>query len=181
MAEPTEAQNPTLPSFLPDAALIDPRDAIDAIEAEQLGDPDPNVDLVVLPEAAAPVGRAPIFDFTTRRFVTGRGKGPAFGRGDDTLRGRIVVALQTDRGAHPIFPDDFGMEKPYDMIGLPITDPVWADLEERVRTALTFYDEISDVTDFEITSDPLDTAVTVNFTVVLTDGSSADVTGLDLT
>jgi len=180
--EPTEPQSPSVQSFLPSAyALVDPLTGLADLE-DALVTGEAPADLVVAPQTPDPVGIAPNFNFDLKRFVPTVVSGTSFTRGTETLKARIVVALSVGRGALAIFDDDFGMEQPFDMLGLPITDPVWADLEDRVRDALTYYDEVADVTDFEIISDPLaDSAVVVNFTVVQTDQSTFTIEALNLT
>jgi hypothetical protein len=91
-------------------------------------------------------------------------------RGISTLQGWIEKCLRTARGAHPIHPEDYGIEMPDNAIGR--AHDFDTDLELRIREALQFHPRIADVTDFVREDDPDDEFITVSFTVVLDDDSS---------
>jgi hypothetical protein len=138
-------------------------------------------DLVVSVPAPTPVGRGWDFDFAKRRFVIGRfGHGPVETHGETTLKVWIEKCLNTDRGAHPIHSDDYGMERPFDEVGMPLSMLPSSDYERRIREALIFHDRIVDVRDFDLDTDPDDEAVGVTFSVVLDDDTTISIEGLRL-
>ena len=109
-----------------------------------------------------------------------RNRGPVETRGIDTLRGWIAKCLVTSRGAHPIHPDGYGMESPFDMIGSTFTEFDTSDLEDRIREALTFHPRISGIEDFETEFAEGDEALFVAFQVLLDNEESLPIQGLRL-
>lgn len=127
---------------------------------------------VVQEDPPPPLGRGWAFDFGGGTgFRSGKGQGPQLTYGIDTLRVWCEKALRTDRGAHPIHPDDYGMDNPYGAIGMfHDEDP---DLEQRVVDALTFHPRITAVRDIVRSYDADDEYLSLSFTIVLDDGSEA--------
>lgn len=132
-------------------------------------------DLVVSEGEAPPLGAAPAFDFSTNRWITGGGYGPLMTREDRTLSFWIEKCLRTDRGAHPVHPDGYGMIRPFDLIGMPMDDLPLTDLFDRIRDALTFHPRIVDVTDFEADYDPDAEHIDVSFIVRREDETTAPI------
>lgn len=130
-------------------------------------DPNANrVDLIVTQATPAPLGRAPKFDFAARAWERAPGaQGPVMTHGNETLKNWIEKCLSTARGAHPIHPPGYGLQRPEDLIGGPVTE-VPADLTQRITDALTFHPRIANVTDFAFDYDPSDDYLAVSFTVV---------------
>jgi hypothetical protein len=106
--------------------------------------------------------------------VPGGGHGPLETRGLSTLTTWVEKALRTDRGAHPVHPDGYGIERPFDLVGQPVDTNQAAALHERIREALVFHPRISDVTDFSSDFDPDEEYVSVAFTVHLDSGEDLE-------
>lgn len=159
-------ENPTdIVQFVPtDDEPLFAEDALAALQ-DQL-DPSQAPDLIVSKATPVPLGRSPAFDFSTKRFDRRPGsKGPAWTTGDGTLKGWIEKCLMTARGAHPIHPPGYGLVRPQDIIGGPVTEPP-ADLAQRITDALTFHPRIASVRDFAFAFDPDDEYLAVGFTVI---------------
>lgn len=146
----------------PDEALADLADEIDA----EAAGPD---DLIVALDEPPPLGRSVMFDFAAGRMVTGAGRSPLATRGQTTLLVWIEKCLRTENGASPIHPPEYGLVGTTQGIGQPYDSPELADLEDRIREALTFHPLISDITDFAKDYDPDDEFLAVRFTVVIDD------------
>lgn len=148
---------------------IDPNDALADLEAsfEAQGEP---ADLLVVEEPPPPIGRSWAYDFGTRQFVT-KGHGPLATQGISTLTGWIEKCLRTARGAHPIHPPGYGMVNPTELMGVLTEGAPVAELEARIRDALTFHDRIADIEDFDWNLDPDDEWVSISFSVLLDDDS----------
>lgn len=169
--------------FLPEDQFpddLDPQATLDVLDA-RLRDPSlPPPDLIVTDAPPPPLGRSWAFDFTTNRFVAAA-NGIAETHGLGTLRTWIEKCLRTDRGAHAIHSDDYGMERPFSMIGTQLTDVSKDDIRIRVTDALTKHPSIADVQDFDMTFAPTDDdALFLDFTVVLTTAQAITVSGLRL-
>lgn len=151
---------------LEDDALADDFD--DSLDA--LGDVD-----VVLDEdeLAPPPGRSWAFDWVEQRFERPRnGRGALGTEGTETLRQWITKALHTDRGSSPVHSDGYGLEDGSELLGVPPDDPVFADLENRVRDCLTFHPLIADIENWNLEAgDPDEDIVLIDFTVILEDES----------
>lgn len=121
-------------------------------------------DLVVTEPEPIPLGRSPVMDFQAGAFLSGSA-GLLTTRGLGTLEQWIEKCLRTDRGAHPVHPDGYGMVRPTDLIGRPVDEVPVAELENRIRDALTFHPRISEVSDFVTDYNPDDERFDVGFTV----------------
>jgi hypothetical protein len=154
-----------------------PAEELAALETLDLA---PTDDLVVTEEAPPPLGRSWAFDFITKRFLSQGQHGPAETYGDDTLVFWVEKCLHTARGAHPIYPNDYGMERPFDHIGRMMDTADYGDLEGRIHDALVFHPRIVDVTDFEANQEPDDDALFVTFRIVKDDGTAVQVTDLEI-
>lgn len=123
-------------------------------------------DLVVVEEDPPPLGRSWAYDFDSRQFVAAPGAhGPLAIRGLSTLEQWVTKALQTARGAHPIYSDAYGIDLPADFFSGPVVafpDDLFLD---RVRTALLRHPRIVDVDSFAFTHLPTEEYVAVSFTV----------------
>jgi hypothetical protein len=160
-----------LNTFLPEDQFpddLDPAATLDVLD-ERLVDPTaPPPDLAITTDTTQSPGRSWSFDFVAERFVV-RASGVAQTRGLGTLRQWIEKSLRTDRGAHPIHSDDYGMVRPFDMIGMPLVAISRDSLKQRIEDALVVHPLIAGVQDFAMDYDPLDTVLNASFTVVLTD------------
>lgn len=122
---------------------------------------------------APPVGRSWAFDFVAERFVVERvGRGPVQTNGIATLLTWCEKALRTARGAHSIYPSDYGMPGANRWIGKALTGADYAQMSEAVQEALTFHPRILDVVDFEFTQE--DEALYVTCRVLLDDDVTLD-------
>lgn len=159
--------------FLPiEDEPLDAEAAANELERQLEDDSFSDTDLVV-EEERAPIGRSWAFDFGRNSFVVGhKAKSPLETHGIETLRGWVLKCLFTARGAHAIHPDGYGLVQPFDLIGEPVLTAPAADMEERIRDALTFHPRITDVTDFIVDVDPDEEYVEVSFTVELDDETS---------
>lgn len=147
---------------------LDPQATLEVLD-ERLTDPTtPAPDLVVTDTPADPLGRSWAFDFGKNRFVT-RASGVAATHGLGTLKTWVEKTLRTARGAHPIHSDDYGMERPFDVIGMPLSMISSQDIEQRVLDAILLHPLITGLSDFHMDYDPLDTILNVSFTVLLED------------
>jgi hypothetical protein len=171
--EPEEEQ---LGQLVPeDDEPLDPEQ--EALETERELELFPEAEDLVVAEERPPLGRSWAFDFAAGRFLVSgsTARGPLATWGDATLRGWIAKALRTARGAHPIHPDDYGMEAPYGPVGRPVTLGA-GGYEQDVRDALTYHPLIQDVIDFRAEADPDEEFLAVSFTVVREDGDTFTVT-----
>ena len=146
--------------FLPAADLeVDPEEELAALVADE-------DDFIEIPQdAPLPFGKSWGFDFGQGRFNR-YGTGPVETTGLHTLRHWIEKALSTERFAHTVYSDDFGIENLTDVIGSQHSPEVWADIESRIRDTLSIHDRITNIEDFEVVHDPMQEYVEVNFTVV---------------
>lgn len=164
------------PNYLPlNDDPISPEEAAAGLETFDVRDPD---ELVVDQPPPPPVGRSWGLDFIEGKFFIRPGHGPIETQGDDTLAFWIEKTLRTARGAHPIYPNEYGMVSPFNMIGHTLTSADYADLESRIFDALTFHDRITDVVDFAAEQDPADDALVLDFRVVKDDGTELTITNL---
>lgn len=170
-------------TFLPEPQFpddLDPASTLDLLDA-RLTDPSlPPPDLIVTDTPPPPLGRSWRFDFVSQRFVSTT-SGVAETRGLATLRVWIEKCMRTDRGAHPIYSDDYGMVRPFDMIGMQLSDISKDDLEQRITDALTMHPSIVSIEDFDMTyNTDGDDALFVSFTVILTDQQTIAVSNVQL-
>lgn len=169
--------------FLPEDQFpddLDPQATLDVLDA-RLRDPSlPPPDLIVTDAPPPPLGRSWAFDFTTNRLVAAA-SGVSETHGLATLRTWIEKCLRTDRGAHPIHSDDYGMVRPFDMIGHQLTDVSKDDVRDRVTDALTKHPSIAAIDQFDMTyTTDGDDALFVDFNVVTSDGSTLPISNLRL-
>jgi hypothetical protein len=156
-------------SFQPEQpSPVDTTDALADIESLYAGVSDPP-DLIVVEDDAPPIGLSWAFDFGENRFISGvgSGRGPLQTHGLATLITWAEKCLRTARGAHPIHPPGYGLVRPNDLWGKPVTGAPVAEMEARIRDALTFHPRITDVEDFEFDFDPNDEWVNVAFTMIV--------------
>jgi hypothetical protein len=146
-------------------------------EAEEFPESD---DLIATEEERLPIARSWAFDFEHNRFARGlAAQGPAETRGVMTLRYWIEKCLRTARGAHPIHPEEYGIDRSgRGVYGAPLAQTRGADLEQRIRDALMFHDAISEVTEYESSYSPDDDLLSVSFHVVLDDDVVLEITDL---
>lgn len=143
-------------------------------------DPDDEAAEVISDEELPPIGRSWAFDFGLRQFISLEGSGPLETRGDETLKGWIEKCLNTQKGVHPIYSDDFGLTDPRAMIGQSALALDAADLESEIIEALTFHPRITNVKDFEINFVEEQEALYVGFTVIHDDEDEMVLEGLRL-
>jgi hypothetical protein len=172
MSQPfPEPQSDPVETFLPESSESLSPEADFARFEENIDDAP--ADLVVQETLPTPVGRSWAFDFNTRDFVSGPyGHGPLTTHGEATLDVWITKALQTARGAHPIYSDDYGMEVPGDFIGGPVEHFPTDRYHDSVREALIVNENIADVIDLHSRFDPDANYVALSFTVVRATGAT---------
>jgi hypothetical protein len=119
-------------------------------------------------EAPIPYGRSWAFDFVNRRMVR-RGDAPARVQDTDALIQWCLMAIYSVRYAHAVFSDNFGIEQPYDLLGLADPTPFVLDFENRLRAALTVHDRIVDIQNYEAEYDPAQGVLTIKHFDVVTD------------
>lgn len=126
-----------------------------------------------------PFGTTWAFDFQNRQMIR-RGGRPALVLGLDALRQRCLMAVYSARFAHKVFSDGFGIDRPYQMIGLAVPTPVVLDYERRLRQALEALEGVAEVTEYEGDYDPGQGVFTCTFTVVSDAGQQIPFDGLRL-
>ena len=141
----------------PDPGLINPDLALDAALA-----PVDDTDQA----ASIPFGRSWRFDFIAGQFIKD-GQAPKITYELDSLVVWVEKCLRTSRYAHEIYSDDFGIEGPFDVIGMQANDEVLGAYQDAITEALLVHDRITAVEDFSFTQDPFDEAVFASFTVIL--------------
>lgn len=103
----------------------------------------------VLVEPPPPIGRGWALDPNKPGFVMSpQHRGPLTTHGLGTLRTWITKVLHTERGVFPIYSTEFGMTRPFDLIGQPGSETAVADYEDRVRDALLFHPRITEIREF---------------------------------
>lgn len=165
----TRPDFPTLIPPLGDELLAD--DALDAVAAALPDVPD----LTVASEGdeQQPYGMAWQWDFANNRFFR-QGGTPVRVHDLNALRIWCETVTNIERGAHPIYDDDIGMDHAYGMIGTLVDDvSAQTSYMQEVFDALMVHDRISNVTNFDFQTDPLeDEAVDVEYEVMTDDGDS---------
>ena len=141
----------------PDPGLVNPDLQLDAALA-----PVEETD----PEQPQPFGRSWRFDFIAGQFVRD-GQAPKVTYELDTLIVWVEKTLRTDRYAHPIYSDEYGMEGPFDVIGNQADDELLAAYQDAIETALLVHDRITAVEDFSFTQDPFEEELYGSFTVIV--------------
>lgn len=89
-------------------------------------------------------GRSWAFDFEQGQFVRW-GAAPAETTGQATLRTWIEKAMRTQRFAHVIFSDDYGMDD-VEIVGNQFSSAALARLGDTITDTLTFHDRVQSVT-----------------------------------
>lgn len=158
-----------------------PEEAFEELEESIDAFPDED-DLVVVAPESEPIGRSWSFDYHARRFIppSAPGHGPAATYGEETLRQWIWKCLMTDREAHPIHSDQYGVEGLGELIGGAVADFTEGDFEQRIREALVFHPRIADVREFVWESDPNDEGIFATFEVVLDDDETLPIENVRL-
>lgn len=171
-------------TFLPEPQNpddLDPAATLDVLDERLVNPGAPPPDLIVTDASPPPLGRSWAYDFVAQQFVTSPAGGVADTHGLATLRVWIEKCLRTERGAHPIHSDDYGMVRPFDMIGMQLTDISKQDLEQRISDALTMHPSILSIDKFQMSySTDGDDALYVSYIVTLADGQSISVSNLQL-
>jgi hypothetical protein len=145
----------------PEGELALAESSLDAIDTD---------DLIVQEEEPPPLGKSWSFDFQRNRFQrTEQAHGPQATSGLRTLEAWIEKCLRTDRGAHPVHSDAYGVDDPFGMIGHPVESALPDDYPDRVTRALLAHPHIADVRRFRSEFDPDDDVLLVSFLVVLLD------------
>ena len=166
MADITEPLNDSVEQITP-AGVPVPEES----EAQRLdGDPTLLSDsLIVTDEEPPPIGRSWAFDFASEQFIPAAGGSPLKTYGAATLRFWVEKCLRTPRGSRPIHDAEYGMRDLWSIIGSAPDIGSEADIEERVREAVTFHPRISDVAGFFMEWSEEDEAIYLTFTVVTDD------------
>lgn len=146
-------------------------DALADLEADFQETSSPS-EIIIVEEEPPPVGRSWAFDFPRAVFKTANSKSPLKTHGDATLIQWAEKCLRTARGAHPIHPPGYGLASPADLIGQTVDGAPVAELEARIREALTFHPRIADIRDFDYDFDSSDEWIAVSFTMVLDNDAS---------
>lgn len=163
-------------SFQPSVPPVDPDSALADLEATFAATVDPP-SLIVVQDEPPPLGKSWAFDWPSMRFNLGNnGDSPLETRGMLTLIQWAEKCLRTARGAHPIHPPNYGLVDPKSIFGQPVAFAPIAELEARIKDALTFHPRIVDVTDFDSDFDPDDEWVAISFTIVVDDETRLPVT-----
>jgi hypothetical protein len=173
--EPDDFVEQILPSddepLAEDEELAELEDSLDTLPDED--------DLIITAPPPDPVGRSWAYDFQHRHFVhASGGHAPVATFGEATMRGWIEKVLHTDRGAHPIHPDEYGIERSGGIFGGPVAQFPTGDYEHRIREALLFHPRIVDVGSFAWDIDPMDEAISCEFVVTLDDETEIELGGV---
>lgn len=147
---------------------VEPDDAAADLEQDFQATANPP-EILVVQDAPPPIGRSWAFNFAAGGFVLGGGRDPLATNDLSTLIMWMEKCLRTSRGAHPIHPPGYGLVRRTELIGQLINGAPIAELEPRIRDALTFHPRVSDVTDFDWEVDSDNEAVLISFTVLLDD------------
>lgn len=153
---------------------LDPIQELAALDAALEATPDID-DLIVQDDEPLPLGKSWAYDYALGRFVSSTNivaHGPLAVHGLHTLEGWIEKTLRTDRGAHPVHSDAYGIERPFDMIGQPVARGLPDDYPERARRALLLHPHIAAIRRFRVEMDPDQDMMLVSFLVVLLDESA---------
>ena len=141
----------------PDPGLINPDLQLDAalspVEDDQ-------------PDVPQPFGRSWRFDFVAGQFVK-NGLAPQVTYELDSLIVWVEKTLRTDRYAHPIYSDEYGIEGPFDIVGQQADEELLAAYQDAISTALLVHDRIVSVEDFSFTQDPFEEELYGSFTVIV--------------
>lgn len=152
-------------SLVPFDNEVTPEDDLNAAEASVLED---TFASTVPRDPPIPFGLTWAFDYDKGRFVRSAGS-PAQVSGASALVEYIQTSMRTAAGAHPIFPPNFGIQRPEDFLGAADPTEALADFQERLKTALLAHDRIEDVRDFEADIDLGQGVITVTNLLIITD------------
>lgn len=141
-----------------------PDDDLAAAAAGALAEPGDIVPLVAVEQT--PLGMSWLFNFETGRFDRAGGS-PVPVYGLDALKQRCLMAIYSARYAHAVFSDEFGMEKPDELIGEVSVAELIADYEQHFTEALLRVEGVAAVENFDLVYDPTTGITTIrNFDVV---------------
>jgi hypothetical protein len=126
---------------------------------------------LVAADPPPPIGKSYYFDFALKRFTRAGADSPMVTNGLDTLNQWVEKTIRTAKGAHPVYPSDYGMEDPWSIYGKHPNSADYATLEANIREALTFHPRIVDIDHFAADMDPVDEVVLVTFHYILDDGT----------
>jgi len=141
----------------PDPGLINPDLALDAALA-------PVEDLTT--DVPSPFGRSWRFDFVAGQFVK-EGTVPKVVYELDTLIMWVEKTLRTARTAHPIYEEEYGVDEPMRLVGVPLDDAETQAWQESATAALLVHDRIVDVSNFSYSQDPFEETLLASFTVLI--------------
>lgn len=128
--------------------------ALDAVTDQIPDQPDLTANLQV--DEPEVYGMTWKWDFGFNLFQTSNGS-PASVRDLDNLRIWVEATLNIERGTHPIYDDQVGMEPGSGLVGENVDDPAaQTRYMEAVHDALMVHDRITDVTDFDFYLDAND-------------------------
>lgn len=151
--------------LIPEDDEVTPEEDLAAAAAAAVEDPFELTDVLDPP---VPLGRSWGFDFEAGRFRR-YGGAPAEVVRESALYVWLLAAAHTAPEAHPIFPEEFGLERPYDPLGdIEVADAL-SDYEERLREAWTQHDRVSDVIDLELRYVPEEETLYIDNVVVVLD------------
>lgn len=157
------------------------QEAFDRLQTD-LSDFPSAVDLVVAADEPTPIGRSWAFDWTQHRFVKFPGAlGPKQTYGEETLGEWVEKVLHTARGAHPVHPPGYGFDAPQGLVYGGTVGQIPPDFEDRVRDALTFHPNISDVEEFTYDYDRDDEFVHFSARIILDNDTALELQDVRLT
>lgn len=160
--------DPTATIVPDDSVALPPPDEQLRAATDVLSYPD-EVDLVVAVEPV-PIGRGYAFSPELKSFLLGpNGTGVLTTVGIDTLRNWVVKVLNTQKGAHPIYSDDFGMEDPFALIGEPIMEAAIGEYEQIISDAVTYHPRITGIDNYVANLTATGDGVEVSFDVIMDD------------
>lgn len=125
-------------------------------------------DIEVAEDEPEPFGRSIAFDHENRR-TTLYGGSPVWTDGLDTLQVWIKNMMWTERMAHTIFSDDFGMDDPYSLIARTARADLWQAYQSDLTEALLVHDRIAEIREIDMDVWAEDPEVTVVKIRILTD------------
>jgi hypothetical protein len=158
-----EASN-VVPLF-PQDDPVTPEEDVEAAAASVLGD----TELTDAPEdPPQPFGRTWAFNWAAGRFYR-RGGAPVEVRGLDSLVQWLQLARYTQRGAHAVFSDDFGMDGPEDWMGTVDVVEAASDYGARLQDAWTVHDRVASVENFEAHFEDDSGVIVIDSVDVITD------------
>lgn len=135
----------------PDDPQSSPTDDLDASVAGALALPD--VTTPVTEDPPMPFGRTWRFDWENGQFVQS-GQSPVDAIGLEAVAEWCEMAIHTARYSSPIFTDEFGMERPDEVIGEFAVGEVLADYQRNLIEALMVHERIASIENVELRWDP---------------------------